>query len=109
MTFMQTVLWLISLLVPHHAPHHARPQWREEWLAELHHGGARMLSLANSRGFVCGVLLRLSLGIGGNIAAFSFINAAVCVRFRASASSTSWCGSASRAARINPIDTLRME
>jgi hypothetical protein len=37
---MRTLLHLIALLVPRHA----RPRWREEWLAELPHGGWRMIA-----------------------------------------------------------------
>lgn len=95
-------------------PHSERPRWREEWLAEVRHGGPRMLtgllrdawavrnlgpttagrrsrpfqglghdlrygvrSLATAPGFVLGVVLSLTLGIGGNSVAFSFMNAAV--------------------------------
>ena len=37
---MRLILWLISFIVPRSA----RPRWREEWIAELQHGGWRMLT-----------------------------------------------------------------
>ena len=37
---MRIILSLFALLIPRHE----RPRWREEWLAELQHGGWRMLS-----------------------------------------------------------------
>ena len=37
---MRFILWLISTVVPAEA----RARWREEWLAELQHGGWRMLA-----------------------------------------------------------------
>jgi predicted permease len=36
---MRTILRLLSLIVPRDE----RPRWREEWLAEMEHGGRRML------------------------------------------------------------------
>jgi predicted permease len=40
MRFTRLLLWFVSRLVPASA----RPRWREEWLAELQHGGWRMLA-----------------------------------------------------------------
>jgi predicted permease len=37
---METLLRLLSLLVPREY----RPRWREEWLAEMQHGGRRMIT-----------------------------------------------------------------
>ena len=37
---MRILLRLIALLVPRSQ----RPRWREEWLAEIEHGGWRMLT-----------------------------------------------------------------
>ena len=40
MNMMRFILWLVSLVVPYHS----RDRWREEWMAELRHGGWRMLT-----------------------------------------------------------------
>jgi hypothetical protein len=70
---LQVLLWLIARIVPPSV----RGRWLEEWRAELAHGRWTMVFGALPDAWALGVVLSLSIGIGANVVAFSFINAAV--------------------------------